>query len=101
MERRGAGSLGVRDEDARRSRLAHFPPPFPILRYFQTITHTHTNALSNTLSSVASRQNGNHKPEIGSKIDNIRTFMKRKMQVKAKLRFSRTVSEFDDRCETR
>lgn len=33
LDGRGAGSLGVRNEAPRsRSRLAHFPPPFPILQ---------------------------------------------------------------------
>lgn len=57
VEFRGAGSLGVRDEDAKRSRLAHFPPPFPapfpILRNFQT-THAHTHTHTTTITLVTS-----------------------------------------------
>ena len=60
VEFRGAGSLGVRDEDAKRSRLAHFPPPFPapfpILRYFQiTQKHTHTNDYNNPYYQLLDR----------------------------------------------
>ena len=65
VEFRGAGSLGVRDEDAKRSRLAHFPPPFPapfpILRNFQT-THTHTHDYNNPCHQLLDR---NLRLEIG------------------------------------
>jgi hypothetical protein len=65
VEFRGAGSRGVRDEDAKRSRLAHFPPPFPapfpILRYFQITTantHTHTHTRTTTITLVTSYWTG-------------------------------------------